>query len=128
MKNVIGCGLIFIVALGILIADSLGAILYKTEIERNEIEAYMSDDGEHELVIYQIGEPDWSFGSTHCRFVLSSENKIISEYNFLISNDGAPARSSNFAVNWYDDRVVIIVNGEEQRDEAYNLFFDGRIE
>lgn len=111
---------------GLLVAIQVGIILYRVEFEKTELETYLSPDQAHQLVIYQIGEPDWPFGPAHGRFVLREGYKTVSQYNFSVANDGGSAHSGNFSVHWQEDRVCIVVNGEEQRDVTYQLFFDGR--
>lgn len=124
MKKAVKYVLAFLGTTVILTFVLFGAILYKTEFERKLIETYISDNGEYQLDVYEIGEPDWPFGSTHCGFVLSHCNSVISRMKFTIYNDGGWAHSSNFLVSWHDDKVSIIVSGEEQSDTLYNLFFD----
>lgn len=75
-----------------------------------------------------IGEPDWPFGSTHCRFDLFKDDKRIIKYPFSIHNDGANAHEDNFDIIWNEDNVTVIVSGSEQNDIEYVLNFDGTTE
>lgn len=118
--TVIGLG-IFVFLVFILFAG----IKYRTSYAKTEVETLFSIDGEYKLVIYEIGEPDWPFGSTHCRFILYENNKKINKMDFLIKNDGASAHSENFKVHWETDNVRIMVCGAEQDDILYYLYFDG---
>lgn len=45
-----------------------------------------------------IGEPEWPFGSTHCRIELYAEEKRISKRDFSIADDGGCATADNFYV------------------------------
>ena len=53
-----------------------------------------------------VGEPDWPFGATHCRFTLRREGRQILERAFSIQDDGAVARADNFDVRWRADGVA----------------------
>lgn len=75
-----------------------------------------------------IGEPDWPFSSTHCRFDLFKDDKRIIKYPFSIHNDGANAHEDNFDIIWNEDNVTVIVSGSEQNDIEYVLNFDGTTE
>ena len=75
-----------------------------------------------------VGEPDWPFGATHCRFTLRREGRQILERAFSIQDDGAVARADNFAVRWRADGVQVVVSGSEQGDRVYVLGFDGSAE
>ena len=66
-----------------------------------------------------MGEPDWPFGATHCRFTLRKEGRQILERAFSIQDDGAVARA---------DGVQVVVSGSEQGDRVYVLGFDGSAE
>lgn len=103
----------------------LAGIKYKISYAKTEIETLFFNDGRYQLVIYEIGEPDWPFGSTHCRFVLYDNTKQINTLNFSIRNDGAPAQGENFHTYWGTDNVMTRVSGEEQEDNFYSLYFDG---
>ena len=75
-----------------------------------------------------VGEPDWPFGATHCRFTLRKEGRQILGRAFSIQDDGAVARADNFAVRWRADGVQVVVSGSEQGDRVYVLGFDGSAE
>ena len=66
-----------------------------------------------------MGEPDWPFGATHCRFTLRREGRQILERAFSIQDDGAVARA---------DGVQVTVSGSEQGNRVYVLGFDGSAE
>ena len=52
----------------------IGGIKYQSTYEKTEIMRSLSDDGQYTLFVYMIGEPDWPFGATHCRFALNFSN------------------------------------------------------
>ena len=106
----------------------IGGIKYQSTYEKTEIMRSLSDDGQYTLFVYMIGEPDWPFGATHCRFDLMNADKRIIKYSFDIHDDGANAHESNFNITWGKDNVTVLVSGSEQKDIFYKLSFDGSVE
>lgn len=84
-----------------------------------------SSDGQHELVLQAIGEPEWPFGSASGRLVLKEGKDKISQTDFELHNDGASISSNCWKVTWHEDYVEIILSGEEQFEEQVILYFDG---
>lgn len=105
-----------------------GGIKYRISYAKTEVVSASSMDGQYHLKIYMIGEPDWPFGPTHCRFELFDGEKRIKKYPFSVRNDGAFVHEANFKVNWGTDSVSITVSGEEQSEVIYILKFDGTVE
>lgn len=128
MKAVIKAILIIIAVLAVSVSVIIGGFIYQTEFKQNEVNTYFSDDGTYSLTIYQIGDPDWPFGKTDCRFVLYGSGGTISTKDFSVYNDGGNVFDDNFNVQWHEDNVSITVNGEEQSDRTYILYFNGETE
>lgn len=122
-----GC-LIAVLAFLLLIGILFAGITYRTSYAKTEIVTSTSHDGRYTLIVYMIGEPEWPFGSTHCRFDLQDGSDSIIKYPFSIQDDGATAHSDNFSIVWYIDHVTITVSGSEQNDREYILNFDGTVE
>jgi len=91
-----------------------------------ELASYTSPDGKYELLFQQVGDPDWPFGHTHARLVLKDEAGTIAKYSFDIADDGANARSDLCQVTWKATQVEAVISGEEQNDNQYILFFNGK--
>lgn len=104
----------------------LGGIIYKIDYKKELIKSSVSDDKIHTLTVYEIGEPEFSFGSANCRFVLKENRKTISKLDFDICNDGGWALPENVEIQWQEDCAFVSVNGEEQFDTIYHLYFDGK--
>ena len=104
----------------------LGYVRYKTRYEAEQISVSMSPDGDYELVIYSVGDPDFPFGAAHGRLVLKGKEKTVAYRSFEVANDGARFHDSNLETTWYGDRVEVVVSGSEQRDELVTLRFDGQ--
>lgn len=98
---------------------------YKTNHARTEIER-VSENG-YELIILEIGEPDFPFGATHCAFKLTKDGRKITFYRFDVADDGARAQPELFETRWFADRVEITVTASEQEVIHYQLFFNGGV-
>ena len=44
--------------------------MYVTQYKIHDIDTAVSPDGTYELILQQVGDQDWPFGSTHARVVL----------------------------------------------------------
>ena len=85
-----------------------------------------SPDGDYELVIYSVGDPDFPFGAAHGRLVLKGKEKTVAYRSFEVANDGARFDESDLKTTWYIDRVEVVVSGSEQRDELVTMRFNGQ--
>lgn len=121
VKIILGSILLIIAPFAILV----GSITYVVNYKIREIDIAVSPDGKYELILQQVGDPDWPFGSTHARVVLKEGDKIIKKYRFDVHNDGANISDNSWIVTWYDSSVVWITYGEEQPDQSYRICFDG---
>lgn len=110
------------------LALSSCSLIYATKYKNSDIDTSASPDGKYKVAFQAVGEPDWPFGYSHARLVLENENGVIIKHQIDVANDGAMLHSNNWAVSWQDNCVQIIINGEEQRDELYVLYFDGTVE
>lgn len=104
----------------------LGYVRYKTRYEAEQISTSMSPDGDYELVIYSVGEPDFPFGPAHGRLVLKDKERTVAYMPFEVANDGARFDDSDLETTWYIDRVEVVVSGPEQHDELVTMYFDGQ--
>lgn len=104
----------------------IAAFTYKTKYRETEVLQSASPNGIYNLKIYMIGEPEWPFGPTHCRYDLCEGDRILVKSPDTILNDGKNAIPENFDICWQEDCVNLIIHGEEQDDKAITFFFDGR--
>ncbi len=107
---------------------AVSVFVYFASFAKTKILTSASNDGGYHLTVYMIGEPDWPFGATHCRFDLFHGRKRLITYPFSIQDDGAAAREDNFHVVWGEGCVTVTVSGSEQADQSYTLNFDGTVE
>ena len=106
----------------------VGSLKYKTGYAKTEILTSAPENGGYRLTVYMIGEPDFPFGATHCRFDLKEGKKTITKYRFDLHDDGRNASEENFEITWEEDAVRIRAAASEQEPRVYRLFFDGREE
>ena len=112
----------------ILIMILAGSFTYTTRYKIHDVASYTSPDGKYELLFQQVGDPDWPFGHTHARLVLKDEAGTIAKHSFDIADDGANARSDLCQVTWKAVQVEAIISGDEQNDNQYILFFNGKVD
>lgn len=106
----------------------VGSFTYITRYRINPVDSSVSPDGKYELLFQQVGDPDWPFGYTHARLMLKNESETIAKYPFDVANDGGAVQSDSWQVAWKDSYVEVVISGEEQNDEQYILYFDGKTE
>ena len=82
---IIACILVMVVLL------PLGYVRYKTRYEAEQISVSTSPDGDYELVIYSVGDPDFPFGAAHGRLVLKGKEKTVA-YRLSLIHISEPTR------------------------------------
>lgn len=87
---------------------------YKVAYRRTEV--LSSSNGEYNISIYMIGEPQFPYGCTKWGFSLYSGRRKIREEAHSLLNDGKIVRAENFLVIWDDDAVEIVASGSEEDD------------
>lgn len=107
-----------------LISLLAGYFVYKTEYRKEHLYTYTSPDRECSLEIYQIGEPDWPFGSVKGRIVLKKGITPLYSIDFTQHNDGGGVYIEEDNIFWCEDSVRIIVRGEGQ-ENTYTVNFNG---
>ena len=115
-----------VAAINILIVVLAGSFTYTTRYKIHEVAYSTSQDGRYVLLFQQVGDPDWPFGHTHARLVLKDESGTITKYHFDVANDGANVHSDSWQVTWKENCVEVVISGEEQNDNQYILYFDGK--
>ncbi len=115
--KIIGTVIITLIALA-------GYFVYKTEYRKEHLNTYTSSDKVYRLEIYQIGEPDWPFGSVKGRMELKKGIKTLCGIDFTQHNDGGGVYIEEDDVVWYSDCITVSIWGEGQSD-IYTVYFDG---
>ena len=57
---------------------------------------------------------------------MGDESGIITKYPFYVLNDGCSVHQDSWEVTWTDTYVKVVISGEEQNDDQYILYFDGK--
>ena len=102
-----------------------GIFYYVTVFKISDIDTSVSSDGEYSLTMQAVGEPLF-FGPADGQFILKKGEKRISKVKFSLSNDGGNISQDTWHVTWKKNQVEIIIYGEEQNDEQFLLFYDGK--
>ena len=124
IKIVLGSLIIIIILFMVLV----GGITYTIKYKIHDIDSKISPDNTHELILQQVGDPDWPFGSTHARVILKNSINTITKYKFDVHNDGANISKGSWSVDWNEYSVDCVVYGEEQSDQLYRIYYDGHVE
>ena len=82
-----------------------------------------SPDGNYSVYLYQVGSPQWSFGSVGAKLVLKDKNgKKIDDEKFGLANDGAGVYEGNLkSITWLENEVKILIDADEAPEEYYIL-------
>ena len=103
-------------------------ISYTANYKKTTCDTSVSPDGEYELTLQAVGEPEWPFGSARGKLILKNNENTISETGFEIRNDGGSVNERCWKVTWYETYAEVILSGKEQFDERVTLYFDGSVD
>ena len=95
----------------------IGNFIYTIEFKQTNIETIISEKYNYAVEFKSIGEPAWPFGPQKVKVNVYKNNKKIKTYNRKIFNDGAQCNKENFMVIWLNDRMKIVLSGDEQEEE-----------
>ena len=126
MKRIMKIILGFVVF--IIIVVLWGSFAYVSDYKITNVDTSVSPDETYELVLQDVGEADFPFGSASGRLVLYVGKRRISKADFELFDDGGCIRSGIWEVTWHEDYVEVIISGDEQFDEQIILYFDGKKE
>lgn len=115
-------------ALFALIVVFWGCISYTANYKKTTCDTSVSPDGEYELTLQAVGEPEWPFGSARGKLILKNNENTISETGFELRNDGGSVNERCWKVTWYETYAEVILSGKEQFDERVTLYFDGLVD
>lgn len=119
IKVILGIVLSIVLVLGLL----YGLFIYMIEyhVETVAKESYY----EYEVVMQSVGAPLF-FSSADGRLLLKKNDTIINKMDFTLSDDGGSIREDVWSVSWYKDHVGVVIQGTEQDDTLYNLYYNGK--
>lgn len=93
------------------------------------IVSHDSPDGEYTLSLYQVGSPQWSFGSVNAKLVLArADGTKVQEIEVSFDNDGGGVTENNIVnVVWWDDYVEVeLRHFDTTRRNFYTIPYDGQ--
>ena len=126
VHNTIIKGLFGILAgLCITVLCFVGIFYYLIVFKVSNVDTSLSSGGEYSLTMQAVGEPLF-FGPADGQFILKKGEKRISKVKFSLRDDGGNMSQDTWHVTWKKNQVEIIICGEEQNDEQFLLFFDGK--
>ena len=110
----------FIVIILVSIISFVAIFIYEDQFKKREIYQENSPNGNYTIVLYQLGSPQWSFGSVKAKLVLEDANgKKIDEEDFGLANDGAGVFEGNVKeITWMENQVKIIM-GESDTTKQF---------
>ena len=118
LKVILGIILSVVLVLGLLYGLFIYMIKYHVETVAKE--SYY----EYEVVMQSVGAPLF-FSSADGRLLLKKNDTIINKMDFTLSDDGGSIREDVWSVSWYKDHVGVVIQGTEQDDTLYNLYYNG---
>lgn len=111
---------LLIIFLAVFMIFAFSACSFEEEIL---ITSQNSPDGNYSVYLYQVGSPQWSFGSVGAKLVLKNSNdKVLDEKEFSLANDGAGVYEGNLkSITWMENKVEILMDADEWPEEYYVL-------
>ena len=118
-----------LVLIGLLIVSAAlcGRILQEKSPSETEVVSSQKEGQGYTLTVLMLGEPEWPFGPTHCRFDLREGETLIAQHPVSLRNDGGIVSEQNFQIHWNEDGVEILVSAKEQSDTVYRISYDGTL-
>ena len=87
------------------------------------ITSQTSPAGEYKVLLYQVGEPIWSFGSVTAKLVLEdAEGKVLDTEQFELNNDGGGVDSSNIVSIAWEDIQAAVQMKESDTTKQYTYY------
>ena len=97
--------------------------------DTTHIVSFQSPANDYTLTLYQIGSPQWSFGSVQAKLVLTQkEGDKVQEKAISFNNDGGGVAPENVVnVVWGEDAVEVEVRHfDTTLRNIYTIPYDGR--
>lgn len=117
-KMFIAAALIIIIAVAFLLVFNRNTVVFSEK----------SNDGNIVVTIEKPFNPFsiGAMGGYEYSLVVLDKNKFVhkkAEETFWFVNDGAPLGKENVSVEWFHDRVEIIVDSEEMNAKIFSFYF-----
>ncbi len=108
-------GLIILIIIAVFIADRIPKTVASDKYDTYTVE------------LQSKGSP-FMFSPQDARIILKNNSKKICKADFTIYNDGKSIDEGNWNIVWNTDKVTITIKGEEQKDDVWNLYYNGKVE
>lgn len=120
--SVIIMALLAIFSIFIIIAIVIfGSLIYSLSFDTRTIETFTNENNNYTIKFQEIGCAAF-FGPTKVKVILYNDKKRkIDQFTTPLFNDGKSPTKDNISVIWLDDRVKIIIDGEEQPEEIHEI-------
>ena len=114
---------VIIIMIAVCMIFTFSACSLEENKEEILITSQNSPDGNYSVYLYQVGSPQWSFGSVGAKLVLKNSNdKVVDEKEFSLANDGAGVYESNLkSITWLENKVEVLIDADEWPEEYYVL-------
>ena len=112
LKGIFGIFVVIFVFSVLLV--SCGAVLVTCgAMGPHEICRESSPDGEHEVVLYQIGSTGWFFSPASAQLkVLDGKGRTLAKIELQVNNDGGNVEKKNIeGIRWYKSYVEVDIRG-----------------
>ena len=85
-------------------------------------------DNNYRVVISEIGQAKWPFGSSTCQVKLKKGTHTISNTEIILDTDGGAAESQFFKVNWGEQYAIVDVSLMlNLPDQEFLLYYSGDV-
>ena len=108
VMTIIGVGIILLL---VVCTVFVSWMVYTQKYEKSELCRYLSPDGKHDVIVYEIGDAYWPFGPVRARLQMVDEDgKAVMDREFWVYNDGTGLEIKNVtSIVWLDTRVEITI-------------------
>ena len=115
--------------LAVLLLCGCGGCAVVEKLDVTFIASHESPDGNYILSLYQVGSPQWSFGSVRGKLVLTrADGSKVQEEEISFNNDGGGVTENNIVnVAWWDTAVVVETRHfDTTQRNFYTIPYDGQ--
>ena len=121
MKIILKTVLAIFVVIVLIGLVNFGVDYYNYNLKLTDLAEIPSDNGSYSVMIQQVGEPKGAFGDFDVRVTVKADGEILHEFKSEIANDGKMLDWHNWQVEWNEETVTVILDGEEQEEEIFTI-------
>ena len=121
MKIILKTVLAIFVVIVLIGLVNFGVDYYNYNLKLTDLAEILSDNGSYSVMIQQVGEPKGAFGDFDVHVTVKADGEILHEFKPEIANDGKMLDWHNWQVEWNEETVTVILDGEEQEEEIFTI-------